>query len=67
MYDSNKKAKYPEHNVNPSWNNCSFPTFVEALQYAWHWLGAYSYGVKLVVNVPEDYSGCGDMIEIREE
>lgn len=67
VYDNNKKAKCPEHNVNSSWNECSYDTFKEALDYARHWLGVYGEGVVLKPNKPWDYSGYGDMIEIREE
>ena len=67
VYDNNKFAKYPECNVHPSWSQCSYDTFEEALDYARRWLGMYGGGVVLKVNEPWDYSGYGDTIEIRKE
>jgi hypothetical protein len=47
------------------WKNHSFDTFEAAQEYANDWLG--DYATPLTVNVPYEYSGYGDMIEIREE
>ena len=68
VFDTDKPAKYPEHKVDPSWDNATYGTFEEALTYAKLWLGAY--------DVIEDgwdgsllnYSGYSDGgIEIRKE
>ena len=45
VYDSGKPAKYPEHNVHPSWKNNSFDTFDEAIEYMHRWLGRQSPGL----------------------
>lgn len=62
VYDNSKPAKYPDHNVDPSWDNCEFETFEDAHRYANYWLGcppdALDYGF-LEVNVPYEYNpGC---------
>lgn len=64
VFDGNKPAKYPEHEVDPSWSNNVFDTFEEARKYAWMWLAPYggeydgSSGVDLKLNTPYDYSCC---------
>jgi len=71
VYDNGRPAKYPDSKVDPSWNNNTFDTFEEALEYAHMWLGPFGGswdgmdGVVLELNVPWDYSGYGDVIEIR--
>jgi hypothetical protein len=67
VYDNNKPARYPEHNVHYSWQCNTYDTFEQALSYARKWLWPYGEGVVLKLNKPWDYSGYGDMIEIREE
>lgn len=58
--------------VHESWNNNIFPTYEEALVYARKWIAPYggSYdglvGIGIPLNVPQDYSGMGTYIEIRE-
>lgn len=72
LFDGDKPAQYPEHDVHPSWTNSKFSTFDEAKEYAWKWLGPYggsydgTYGVDLQLGVKYDYSGMGTYIEIRE-
>lgn len=66
VYDNGKPAKYPDCKVHPSWDNCNFSTIEEARIYAQKWLGSYGTGLELIVNIPSDYSGEGDTIEIRE-
>lgn len=41
VYESGKPCKFPEHKVDPSWNNATFETLEEAIQYADNWLGIY--------------------------
>ena len=71
VFDGGKPADCHHHKVHSSWDNSIFPTFDEALCYARKWgapyCGSYdgSEGIQLEVNVPYDYSGYGDMIEIR--
>lgn len=60
VLDNAKPARFPEHHVDPSWSNCDFATFVEALNYAHKWLGPYSKGRILKLNENYDYSGYGD-------
>jgi hypothetical protein len=68
VYDNDRLACYPHHAVDSSWNNASFNTLKEAREYAHNWLGVYSPGVDgFKPNVPYDYSGYGDIIEIRQE
>lgn len=59
--------------VHPSWNKAEWETFEQAKIYAWKWLGDCAGGsndgtdgVELKLNTPYDYSGYGDIIEIRE-
>lgn len=71
VFDNGKPADCFHHKVHPSWKQSTFNTFEEALEYARKWLapmgGSYDgkEGVVLEVNTPYDYSGCGDLIEIR--
>jgi len=49
-----------------SWpERATFETFEEAEEYANKWLGMHG-PLYLLINEPVDYSGMGDMIEIRE-
>jgi hypothetical protein len=66
VFDGGKPANYEHHKVHSSWQNCTFKSFVEALNYAHKWLGVYSPGKILKLNTPYDYSGYGDIIEIRK-
>lgn len=67
VYESGKLARFPECKVYESWDNCSFSTFQDALEYAQNWLG--EYGDVL----PNNWNGSifnymGECsIEIREE
>jgi hypothetical protein len=65
VFDNNKPAQYPAHKVHPSWKQSKFNSFIEALNYAHKWLGNMSPGRILKLNDPYDYSGCGDILEIR--
>ena len=65
VYDNGKPAKFPECKVDKSWSNNEFETFDAAVEYANKWLGPYG-GELLVLGKPNDYSGYGDVIEIRE-
>lgn len=50
------------------WNNASFKTFTEAVDYAKKWLGAYGSVLPDNWDGSEiDYSGYGDKISIRRE
>jgi hypothetical protein len=70
VFENNIPCEYPNHNVRKTWNNSKFKTFEEALKYADDWLGILSPLASLKdmikLNVPYDYSGYGDKIEIRE-
>ena len=65
VFDNGKPADCLHCKVHESWNKSAYDTFEEALEYANKWLGMYG-GVVLKLNTPWDYSGYGDMIEIRE-
>lgn len=80
VFDNNKPADYKHCKVHNSWSNSKFHTFGAAFEYACKWLGNHnkilidlydednktqSEYVSLI-NVPIDYSGYGDTIEIRE-
>jgi hypothetical protein len=66
VFDNGKPADCFHCNVHESWNNSVYDTFEKALEYANKWLGFFGSGVVLKLNTPWDYSGYGDMIEIRE-
>jgi hypothetical protein len=65
VFDNNKPADKTGFSWATTWRNSKFQTFQEASKYADDWLGPYA-GMVLKVNVPCDYTGLGDMIEIRE-
>jgi hypothetical protein len=72
VYDNGRPAKSSSFSKwkrgkssNSDWANHSFASFEEAQQYADKWLG--DYAAPLTVNQPYDYSGYGDLVEIREE
>lgn len=65
VFESGKPAQYPDCNVHPSWSNSIFNTWEDANKYANHWLGPYG-GIILISNIPHDFSGYGDTIEIWE-
>ncbi len=70
VYDNGKPAKYPECNVHPSWDNNSFDSFEKAIEYTSTWLGMLGEDFiypTIKLNEPYDYSGYGDLIEIRAE
>lgn len=68
VYDNNKKAQYPDHKVDESWENASFSSLTEAQEYAKDWLGGYRGVIPNDWNgKPINYSEYGDTIEIREE
>jgi hypothetical protein len=72
VFENDKPCDAANHKVHKSWNNSIFDSFNDALKYVYKWIGEYadpdsmtgSSGIK--VNIPYDYSGYGDMIEIRE-
>lgn len=39
VMQNGKPAKYPEHTVDSSWDNCDFINRDEAVEYAQNWLG----------------------------
>ena len=68
VYENNKPCSrqgYPNLKFE-CWSNHVFPTFEEAVQYARDWLGAYGDYAKLELDIPFNYNGYGDMIEIKE-
>ena len=69
VYDSGKSANnkgFPQLK-NKGWVQNSFSTLNEAIDYARNWLGEYAAICPTEPNKPVDYSGYGDMIEIRSE
>lgn len=66
VLDNGKPADCHHHKVHFTWDQSTFDTLAGALAHARNWLGAHGHGVVLKVNEPVDYSGYGDMIEIRE-
>lgn len=72
VFDSEKRAIGSNFGIRGEcWNNASFSTFAEAVNYARNWLGEYPIPHNIL---PEnwdgseiDYSGYGDTISIREE
>lgn len=73
VYDNGRPADCWNHSVHSSWNKSFYTSHQEALIYARKWLGPVGGssdgqdGVYLYLNEPYDYSGCGDVIEIRYE
>lgn len=65
VFDGNKPADCHGHKVDKSWDKSIFDTFEEAYFYAQNWLGQNYAGMVLKLNTPADYSGYGDIIEIR--
>lgn len=51
---------------SPAWANSRFDTFAEAVAYARKWLGEYDCLPLDWDGKPFDYSGYGDLIEIRD-
>ena len=66
VFDNEKLADCISHKVDLTWKNSSFKTLKEARAYARNWLGLWAPGILLKVNKPFDYSGYGDIIEIRK-
>lgn len=67
LYDNGKPASavgYPELE-GKGWKSHCFDTYEEADEYVRKWLGQLY--IQLEPNRPVDYSGYGDLIEIREE
>lgn len=58
---------FPTLHAEYGWGNSKFETFEAAQEYAKHWLGDWKGIVpSMKVNVPIDYDGYGDTIEIRK-
>lgn len=55
--EEGKPCRYPDYKVHPSWNNCEFDNWDDAVKYANHWLGVYGPR-KWEPNVPIDISSC---------
>lgn len=68
VFNNGRLAQYPDcPNVDQSWNKGIHETFEGAKGYAKAWLGFFSPVINdIEVNEPIDYSGFGDIIEIRE-
>lgn len=41
VLDNGKPARHPFCKVHPSWDNCEFNTFAEAVSYTKKWLGEW--------------------------
>ena len=69
VFDNNKPANstaFPQLK-GKGWKSHLFGTFKDAEEYAKEWLGDYYPGKDvLVLGLPYNYSGYGDLIEIRE-
>lgn len=66
VLDNGKLARYPEHKVDKSWRFGWFNNFQTAKEYANRWLGAF--GPYPFDKTGEfDYSGYGDILEIKEQ
>lgn len=63
VFDTGKPAQFPYCEVSEEWDNSIFNTFSSAKEYALRWIGYRE--VDLKPDVPFDYSGLGDTIEIR--
>lgn len=67
VFDSGKpadKSGYPSV-IGEDWNTSSYTFFQEAYEYACHWLGHHAGKVPQKPDIAIDYSGYGDLIEIR--
>ncbi len=69
VYDNGKPATSATFSLMEGigWDNCEFHTFNEAVAYVENWLGTLGNVSEWKVNTPVDYTGYGDMIEIKEE
>lgn len=66
VFDNGKPADCHHHpKVHSSWDRSVFDTLAEAQAYARKWLGIYAPSGPIPVDTPWDYSGMGDVIEIR--
>ena len=65
VFEDDKPADVTGFPQLRSWKNSKFATFEEAQDYANDWLGEFG-GIVLKLNEPQDYSGYGSFIEIRE-
>jgi hypothetical protein len=75
VFDNGKPADSSGHKVHPSWNNSIFPTYHDAVRYVVKWLGwdwcsseddINSLAMCIRKDIHYDYSGYGDVIEIRD-
>lgn len=67
VFDNGKPADAEHQGLDGSWSNSKFDTLEEAQIYANHYLGFQKDILLLVeLNVPYDYSGYGDFLEIRK-
>ena len=63
LFDDGKKQI--SNKFKKSLGNNVFSSFEAAEKYAREWCSDYISGVTFTMNTPHDYSGFGDMIEIR--
>lgn len=66
VYDNGRLAGYPYHDVDSGWKHPNCSTFEQAREYAKLWLGEYAPLAPTYPDEKIDYSGCGDVIEIRK-
>jgi hypothetical protein len=66
VLNNDKPADCNNFKVHDSWVESKFDTFEKAHDYALKWLGGYNTGIVLQLNVPFDFTGCGDTIIIKE-
>jgi len=67
VFDNNRPAdnkSFPK--LGNAWKKSKFKSFIAAHNYAQKWMGALGSPSSLKLNTPYDYSGYGDMIEIRK-
>jgi hypothetical protein len=73
VFDNDLPADCHHHKILESWSNSIFNSYLEAVDYCIQWLGLdplcltkEEFSVNIPVNTKYDYSGYGDILEIRE-
>ena len=60
-----KPCSHHYFQVDRSWNQHTYNSFIEAYNYAQRWLGPFR-GISIKLNQPTEYSRYGDTIEIKK-
>lgn len=66
VFDNGKPADCHHHKMHGSWEKSSFDTLEEAEAYANNWLGIYGQYEAHELLTGVDYSGYGDVIQIKK-